>query len=240
MVSFVAGATGYTGRAVVATLCAAGEGRVFAHVRPDSRELERWRVQFGELGAEVDTSAWSLEAMTARLTEVSPRLVFALLGTTARRARLEGAASAAAQYEAVDYGLTKLLLDATVASGAEARFVYLSAAGVSASARGAYMAARWRAEEAVRASGLPYLIARPSFITGDDREESRPAERVGATVADGLLRVGGWLGARRFSARYRSMSGAQLAQALVRLARADLQAREVVHGEDLRRAAQER
>ena len=42
-------------------------------------------------------------------------------------------------------------------------------------------------ERAVAGSGLPYAIARPSFITGPDRDEFRPGERIGAMVSDAAL-----------------------------------------------------
>ena len=71
-------------------------------------------------------------------------------------------------------------------------------------------------ESLLRASGLPYTIARPSFITGPGRDETRPLERVGAAagnVAGFLLRV---VGANRLGASLRSMTGRELAEGLVR------------------------
>ncbi len=211
--AFVAGATGLTGREVVRELCEGG-ARVVAHVRPDSPRLDDWRARFGALGATVDATPWELSAMTSTLASLRPDWVFALLGTTRKRMRSEGG-----DYETIDYGLTRLLIDAAVASGARPRFVYLSAVGVSARARGAYYAARWRAEEDLRQSGLPYAIARPSFIVGE-RDEGRPMERVGASIADGALAVVGLLGGRGVAARYRSRRAPALARALVRLAAA--------------------
>ena len=82
--AFVAGATGYTGQAVVARLRAL-DRPALAHVRPDSSRLEVWRERFTAQGAEVDATPWQLEAMTERFREASPAVVFALLGTTRRR-----------------------------------------------------------------------------------------------------------------------------------------------------------
>ena len=87
-------------------------------------------------------------------------------------------------YEAIDYGLTALLIRAAVLSGSRPRFVYLSSFGVREHSTNPYLVARWRAESLLRASGLPYTIARPSFITGPGRDESRPLERAGAGVAN--------------------------------------------------------
>ena len=213
-VAYVTGATGYTGRFVVRALAARGV-RTVAHVRPDSPQLAAWRTRFAADGAEVDATPWDAAAVATTFARLRPTLLFGLLGTTRARAQREGTAD---PYVAVDYGLTRLALDAALAANVRPKFVYLSAAGVSPAARGSYLAVRWRFEEALRASGLPHVIARPSFITGPDRDEFRLGERVGAAGADALLRVAGALGARRLRDRYRSTTGTTLAAALVRLA----------------------
>jgi nucleoside-diphosphate-sugar epimerase len=192
-----------------------------AQVRPDSSQLRIWQERFAAMHAEVDATAWEEAALNATLARLKPALVFALLGTT--RARMKDSARAgrdprAQDYEAVDYGLTALLLRAAKASGAGPRFIYLSAAGVSPKSRSPYYRARVKLEEELRASGLPYVIARPSFITGPDRDQPRPGERIGSALIDGLLRFAGALGARRLQARYASTTNTVLAQALVRLA----------------------
>ncbi len=204
MIGFVAGATGYTGGAVVARLRADGHEAI-PHVRPDSSRLEEWRRRFGD----VDTTAWSADAMRETLRERAPHAVFALLGTTKKRG--DG------DYESVDYGLTALLLDACVEAGHRPRFVYLSAAGVGPRSASAYMRVRWRLEEKLRASGLPFAVVRPSFISGD-RQESRPLERLGSVVGDGALAVARALGARTLASRYGSVTAGELAQTVVRVA----------------------
>ena len=70
----------------------------------------------------------------------------------------------------------------------------------------------------MRASGVPYTIARPSFITGADREDGRPLERLGASIFDGAMSVVGALGLATYRDRFRSNTNAELARALVRLA----------------------
>jgi uncharacterized protein YbjT (DUF2867 family) len=212
--AFVAGATGYTGREVVRAALAAGVETI-AHVRPDSGRLAQWRASFEEQGASVDTTAWELAAMRATLERLQPTLVFALLGTTRARGR-HAQAGVEESYQTVDYGLSVLLLEA--AKACAPRFSYLSSAGVGSRARGEYLSARWRVEEAIRASGLSHVIARPSFITGPDRDETRVGERVGAAVSDAALTLMGALGGRRLRDRYRSTTNVVLARALVRLA----------------------
>lgn len=226
--AFVAGATGYTGRAVVSALRARGLA-TRAHVRPDSRELPRWRSQFEGQGAEVDTTPWTLPAFTEAFAARPPALLFALLGTTRHRSAQEGAS-----YETVDYGLSHLLLEAALAAGARPRFVYLSAVGARPGRRGSYMEVRWRFERELIASGLPYTIARPSFITGRDRDEDRPMERLGASVGDAALSLAAALGGRALRDRYAATTPEILANALVRLALDPAAANTLAEGADLR------
>lgn len=213
--AFVAGATGYVGREVVAEL-RHRDLETVAHVRPESSRTGEWRQRFEALGARVDLTPWEPASMTATLAAAAPTHVFALLGTTRKRARAE--AVDGDPYQAIDYGLTALLLEAARAVEPPPRFIYLSSAGVGPSARSAYLQARWRLEQELTASGLPHVIARPSFITGPDRDDSRPGERAAAAVADRALAVAGLLGAERLRDRYRSTTNTVLARALIRLA----------------------
>jgi uncharacterized protein YbjT (DUF2867 family) len=137
-------------------------------------------------------------------------------------------------YERIDYGLTALLIEAATGSESRPRFVYLSAAGAREGTQNPYMQARVRAEADLRSSGLPYTIVRPSFISGPDRDESRPAERVAATVGDGALALAGALGAKKLRDRYRSISAEALGDGLVRLALDDAWAGRIAHAEALR------
>ena len=235
--AFVAGATGYVGRHVAAALPARGLGPV-AHVRPDSRRLDAWRARFAAVGVTVDATPWDEGAMTATLRRVRPAAVFALLGTTRVRGRAAAERGARETYETVDYGLSALLLRAARAAAADTgvapRFVYLSAAGVAPGARNAYLTVRWRMEEELRASGLPFTVVRPAFVTGPDREERRVVERLGAIASDAVLDAAALLGARRLRDRWRSITGPDLAAALVRLALDPAAEGRVVTGEELR------
>lgn len=213
--AFVAGATGYTGRAVVERLRAAGIPTT-AHVRPDSDRLEEWERRFGELGARVDTTEWSEHAMTATIARLEPTHVFALLGTSRKRARHSSREEERrAPYEAVDYALTSMLLKACVASGIRPRFVYLSSLGADASARNAYLRVRGRLERELRDSGIDFVVFRPSFITGPDREERRVAERIGAWVTDAMVRLMEIVRLGRFVRRLESIDASTLAGAMV-------------------------
>ncbi|MCX4243252.1 NAD(P)H-binding protein [Paraliomyxa miuraensis] len=231
-VAFVAGATGYTGRAVVDALVERGV-RTVAHVRPDSPRRAEWTERWQSRGAEADATPWDEAALTRTLRTLRPTVVLALLGTTRARARREGK-GAVEGYEAIDHGLTMMLLSAARACGSGPRFVYLSAAGLSEGTRNPYMRVRVRVEQALREGELPYTIARPSFITGSERDESRLGERVGAVVADGLLGLAGMLGGRTLRDRYQSMTNVELAAGLVRVALDPGFENRVAEGEDLR------
>ncbi|PKN56250.1 MAG: epimerase [Deltaproteobacteria bacterium HGW-Deltaproteobacteria-14] len=218
-VAFVAGATGYTGQAVVRHLVGLGV-RAIAHVRPDSSRHSEWHSEFTSLGAEVCSAAWSGAELTEAVRDLGATEVYGLVGTTMKRARelgRRGGDAAAASHDAVDFGLTKHLVDACVAAGTRPWLVYLSSVGASPSARGSYLRARGRAEAAVEASGLPWTTLRASFITGPDRGESRPAERASAAVGDGVLALAALFGGRRLRDRYRSVTADDLAGLLVAL-----------------------
>lgn len=233
--AFVAGATGYTGNAVVAALVAR-DVKVFAHIRPDSPRLARWQTEFSRLGAEPDHTPWEAEALTTRLAELAPTLVFGLLGTTRHRMRRSGSTGGSTEnYAKVDYGLTAMLLDASRACETRPRFVYLSAMGVRPGARSPYMRARAQLEARLAGTTLPWTIVRPGFITGPDRPESRHMERIAARGVDAVAGFLGRLGANRAALRYRSLTGPDLANALVELALDPSAAGRIVLAEEIPR-----
>lgn len=228
--AFIAGATGYTGRNVVPACVGAGWTAI-AHVRPDSSSLAKWTSQFEGDGASVDSSPWTAEGIADAFARHRPDVVFSLLGTTRARGKQDGVST----YEAVDYGLTKLLVDASLAMETPPVFVYLSSMGAGGTAGNAYLQVRNRIEGELRASAMPHVIARPGFITGPDRGEDRLGETIGAVVSDGFLSLLGALGAKKAERKYRSITGPQLAQALVTLAKSD--ARGVFESDAIQEAA---
>lgn len=218
--AFVAGATGYTGREVVRALREKNLVTM-AHVRPDSPRLTEWRERFEKLGAATDTTPWQNDKIRAAIAKLKPDLIFALLGTTKARMKerlAHGGNPKDADYAAVDFNLTKMLIDAGVAAGHHPTFIYLSSMGAGSRAAGAYLKARNDAEDHLKKSGLPFLIARPGIITGSDRDQARPLELWGARILDTALSAAGAVGLEKISERYRSTTNKVLANALVRLA----------------------
>ena len=229
MTALVLGATGFVGREVVRQLCVRGT-KTIAHVRPDSSKVDAWRATFGELGATVDTTPWEAPALAARIRELDPAQIYILIGTTRSKAKADAVEGDI--YEKVDLGLTQLTVEAATASERTPRLVYLSSVGADRTARSAYLRARGKAEDVIRAAKLPWVIARPSIITGD-REDGRLGEKSAAVVGDGLLAVAGVLGGKKLRDRYRSTTPDVLASALIRLGEAPEHDR-VIDGLDLR------
>lgn len=213
--AFIAGATGYVGQALVEALAARRVVIPVAHVRPGSSSAEALVPIFQAQGARIERTPWQPDAMAQTLERLRPDVVFCVLGTTRDRMKRS---DDDASYEAVDYGLTKLLVDACRGARIRPRFVYVSAIGVKPGRGNAYMRARWKADAYVRESGLPHTVARPAIISGPDRDEARPGERFAATAVDAALSLLGAVGLDETRDRWASMDAGELAAALIALA----------------------
>jgi uncharacterized protein YbjT (DUF2867 family) len=149
---FVTGATGFVGRHVIHALRAEGYTVRCLVRRGSERDLQGLeaieRVEGDVLvrrGLEQDISG--CEAVIHLVGIIREH---AASGVTFERVHVEG---------------TRNVLDAAVAAGAR-RYLHMSALGTRANARARYHQTKWAAEEAVRASGLPWTILRPSIIYG--------------------------------------------------------------------------
>lgn len=236
---FVVGATGYVGAAVVEEAARREHVRlVTAHVRPGSERAAEASERFARAGdlVAIDRSPLDADGLDAALAGSEPTHVFLCHGTTAKRGKAEGLDS---PYEAIDVGITELVVSALLRRAPSpdlgARVVYLSSVGTSPRARSPYLAARWRAEEVVRGSGLPYTICRAPLLTGPDRRESRPAETWGKRLADPLLGALGLIGFGRLRDRYRSMDAREAAEGLVRSGFHYMTINRVVESDELRK-----
>jgi NADH dehydrogenase len=70
-------------------------------------------------------------------------------------------------FERVDYQGTVNQIEAAKAAGVQ-RYVYVSGAGAGPDAEKHWFVYKWRAEEALRASGLTHVILRPTWIYGPE------------------------------------------------------------------------
>lgn len=70
-------------------------------------------------------------------------------------------------FENVDYRGTVNLVEASKAAGVK-RIVYLSGVGAAPDADRHWFRFKWQAEEAVRASGIPFTILRPTWVYGPE------------------------------------------------------------------------
>jgi len=76
-------------------------------------------------------------------------------------------------FEEVDAAGTERLVEAAKAAGVQ-RYIYLSGAGASPDSEYHWFRSKWRAEAAVRDSGITYAIFRPSWVYGpEDRSLNR-------------------------------------------------------------------
>jgi NADH dehydrogenase len=149
----VTGAGGFVGRHVVDELLRAGEPvRALVHGARGARALEG---RACELVSGDVTDADAL-AEAAAGCDVVVNLVAVIHGS-------------AETFERVIANGTENAVAAALRAGAR-RFVQMSALGVSEETKDTvpYYRAKWRAEQAVAASGLPHTILRPSFVFGRD------------------------------------------------------------------------
>jgi NADH dehydrogenase len=152
-VLLLTGATGFVGRHVVRALLDAGKGvRCLVRDPRKAGELERRGCEL----AEGDMTDRESLRRAVDGVEAVVHLVAIRQGKLAR-------------FEQVMSQGTRDLLDEARRAGVE-RFVHMSALGTTAETKDLvpYYGAKWEMEEAVRGSGLPYVIFRPSFVFGRD------------------------------------------------------------------------
>ena len=169
--AFVAGATGFTGRAL-AHQPVVPEVSLTLQVRPGSSS----RAKLGDDPRIAEVDLGDREALVAALQ--GQHAVVQLIGTV--RAKFDEATS----YESVDYGTTVALLQAAQRAGVE-HFVLLSSVGAGMGL-GSYLAWKKKTEQAVRQSGLGFTLLRPSYLAGDDEMTERRAARYTSAFLSGM------------------------------------------------------
>lgn len=144
------GATGFVGSHMLRELIARGH-RVRAVVRDPGKSANVGDGNVEFIAGDVATGAGLDEAIRGCQAVIHLVGIIVETGTNT--------------FEAVHHLGTRNLVEAAKRNGAR-RFVHMSALGVRADGATRYQASKWKGEEVVRASGIPYCILRPSLIFG--------------------------------------------------------------------------
>lgn len=216
-VVLVAGASSLVGREAVRVLRARGLPTI-AHVGADSPDAPALRRRFEADGALVDETAWDTAPLMARLPELRPTVVLCLVGVDsveASRVAERAAGRSGTRWDLADYSLTRMLVSASSRTSLRPRFVYLSGPDASESTRSARGRARWKAEQAVRHSGLPWTVVRAPRVLGLGAEEATFGDRattLALGAASSVLKV---VGAKGLTSRWAPRAAADIAAAVV-------------------------
>jgi uncharacterized protein YbjT (DUF2867 family)/ligand-binding SRPBCC domain-containing protein len=151
----VAGGTGFVGGAIAAELYRRGHRVVVLSHRGSSAR--------GALPDDVEMRAADV-ASTGGLAEALRGVDTLVISLAFPNSPIE-APRHGRTFDAVDAQGTERLVTAAQTAGV-GRLVYLSGAGAAADAERHWFRAKWRAEEAVRGSGLTWTIIRPTWVYG--------------------------------------------------------------------------
>ena len=192
----VAGATGLVGASAIDIALQRG-WRVIALARNPAKLKQRAGLE--TIAADFD----DLSTLADTLKPQAPKAFLCALGTTIRIAGSQPA------FAKVDRDYVAAFARLGVLCGARS-FGLVSAVGASAASANFYLRTKGEAEVAVRAAGYDHVeIARPSFLVGE-RIENRPGEGLATAVSRALSPLlAGPL------SKYRPISGADVAGALV-------------------------
>jgi uncharacterized protein YbjT (DUF2867 family) len=157
-------------------------------------------------------------------------IVFSCLGTTRAKAGSDDA------FRRVDLVYPQQLLEAFAVRGPRGTFALVSSVGADGST-GLYLRTKHELEEAVFATGLRYVIVRPSILDGD-RQEKRLGEKIGLALSRPLGALGKDLFGLSAAYKYAPIHVRHVARALVDVALARETASQVLEGRALVQAGE--
>jgi len=207
---WVAGASGFTGRALTEALARSTGFEVHPHIRPRSSRLARLSAEWEALNLEPIVADWgSIEPHFAR---VQPDVVVCLLGVTKKQTKRGGGS-----YAEVDEGLTIQMVELTARRCPKAHVIYLSSQGAEWGRWSAYLRARMNVERALKLSSLRATIVRPGLLSGESRDERRPLEEHSATLTRALCHLLDRLRLSSIADRFRPLDAPELARVMLEL-----------------------
>jgi NADH dehydrogenase len=163
----VAGGTGFVGRAIVRELAARGSRVIVLSHRSSATAAS----QTGTTGRSIEfrrADVTAPDGLAGALAGVDTLVICLAFRNSPIEAPRRGQT-----FERVDAGGTEALVAAARTAGIR-RLVYISGAGAAPDSPRHWFRAKWRAEEAIRGSGIVYTIFRPSWIYGPgDRSLNR-------------------------------------------------------------------
>jgi len=180
----VTGATGFVGAHIVRRLTQTPGAQVRAMVRAASYASAVKGADAGALqGAEVVVADLTDPQTLPQALSGVDKIVHAAAITGNLKEPYRGA------YDHINRAGTENLMKVAAAAGVS-KVVVMSGLGTKPAAAGTYMATRWGLEEAVRKSGIPYVILQPSVLFGDGAEFVSALARL-ARISPVLPLIGG-------------------------------------------------
>ena len=200
---WIAGASGFSGRAITDFLSRHPSYQPLPHIRPSSSRLARLSAEWETLGVPPYVCAW--DQIEAQLHEHQPNVIVSCIGTTKRQARQGGGS-----YHEVDYALNAQLIRAAEQMSPKPHFIYISSMGAQWGAWSAYLRARMNVEQMLSDSALGCSIIRPAFLSGESRDERRQLESLGTQLCMSLARGLSRIGLRRLAYHIRPLDAPEL------------------------------
>ena len=176
---WVAGATGFCGRAMVRHLASQPSYQPLAHIRPSSTRYHDMTDEWDRLGVRYLSGSWDDVPML--IAEYQPQVIISFIGTTKRQMR-----ESSLSYHEIDYALNATMIEAAVRLPTPAHFIYLSSQGVQWARWSAYLQARADVERHLHDAEMSCTIIRPGLLHGESRDEVRHLEAWSARLSHGL------------------------------------------------------